>query len=265
MERIARAYLRLFSLVEGPELEPTLAHPQYLAVRAMHQLRPVIAREGIHGKVLDVGAGTGFGYRLLPEGVSYVPTDLPTGRDHMDRAITRRGIAPVKACSVYDISYDDQSFDACLALNLFEHLEAPREALAEIKRVLKPGGQLVIETPFAYPVHGYPVDYNRWTEQGLARLLRDNGFEPTTCLVLGRSVHAIALAINIYLKEGLYLRGYCPSKLRALLFLVLRPLLTVVFATVNVLALSLGLLDRSHTFPCLIGCIAKKQPSTNPG
>ncbi len=67
---------------------------------------------------------------------------------------------------------------ACDAL--LEHVEEPDAVVAEIWRVLKPGGNARAVVPFCHPWHGYPSDYHRFTQDGLAHLF--GSFE---CVSLG--------------------------------------------------------------------------------
>ena len=53
---------------------------------------------------------------------------------------------------------------------------APERVIAEIARVLAPGGYLHLVTPFCHPFHEYPKDYRRYTLDGLKELA--GGFEP---------------------------------------------------------------------------------------
>ena len=48
---------------------------------------------------------------------------------------------------IYKLTFGDNLFDACLLMETIEHLEEPAPALAEIRRVIKPGGLLYISFP----------------------------------------------------------------------------------------------------------------------
>ena len=59
---------------------------------------------------------------------------------------------------------------------VLEHVRRPERVMAEIARVLAPGGYLHLVTPFCHPFHAYPKDYRRYTLDGLKELA--GGFEP---------------------------------------------------------------------------------------
>jgi SAM-dependent methyltransferase len=65
------------------------------------------------------------------------------------------------------LPFADAAFDAVVTFNTFEHLSDPDRAAAEIYRVLKPGGRLVLHTAFLQPVHEAPHHYYNTTEYGL--------------------------------------------------------------------------------------------------
>lgn len=73
----------------------------------------------------------------------------------------------------HDLPFASDSFDVVLANNVIEHLRDPAGGVAEMRRVLKPGGELLFTIPFLYPIHESPHDYTRFTVHGLRRLFRD--------------------------------------------------------------------------------------------
>jgi SAM-dependent methyltransferase len=57
--------------------------------------------------------------------------------------------------------------------NVLEHMRNPAAAVSEMYRLLEIGGIAYIATPFVYPFHSSPNDYQRWTREGYSELLRD--------------------------------------------------------------------------------------------
>lgn len=66
-------------------------------------------------------------------------------------------------------------FSGILCSEVLEHVRRPWEALPRLRACLRPGGWLVVTTLFAFPEHGFPDDYFRYTRSGLAVLLDDAG------------------------------------------------------------------------------------------
>lgn len=67
------------------------------------------------------------------------------------------------------LPFADGVFDAVLAINAFEHYHDPDQAVAEILRVLKPGGKVFIHTAFLQPLHEPPWHFFNCTKFGLLR------------------------------------------------------------------------------------------------
>jgi ubiquinone/menaquinone biosynthesis C-methylase UbiE/glycosyltransferase involved in cell wall biosynthesis len=80
------------------------------------------------------------------------------------------------------LPFADGVFDAVLAINAFEHYHNPDKAVAEILRVLRPGGKVFIHTAFMQPLHEPPWHFFNCTKFGLLRW-----FEPFETVEIGVS------------------------------------------------------------------------------
>ena len=72
--------------------------------------------------------------------------------------------------SVSEMDFKDNKFDVVFIYEVLEHVERPFEASNELFRVLKPGGTLLLSTPFIFGIHDAPYDYWRFTKYGLKNL-----------------------------------------------------------------------------------------------
>ena len=68
-----------------------------------------------------------------------------------------------------------ESFDYVISMSMLEHTQRPWCVMAEIGKVLKPGGYLYLSVPWIYPLHGEPHDYWRFSVPCLSKLARDAG------------------------------------------------------------------------------------------
>lgn len=79
-------------------------------------------------------------------------------------------------CDICAMPMPDDFFDAIICTQVLEHIKTPHKAIDEIFRVLKPGGRLLLTTPFFYEEHLIPYDYFRFTQFGLKSLFEASGF-----------------------------------------------------------------------------------------
>jgi len=67
----------------------------------------------------------------------------------------------------------DNSVDCVVTVSTLEHVHYPHKVVAEIHRILKPGGFVHINVPFMFPFHADPDDYYRFSYRGIDILCAD--------------------------------------------------------------------------------------------
>jgi SAM-dependent methyltransferase len=119
-------------------------------------------------RVLDAGAGEAP-YRELLAHCEHVTQDWP-GTVHAGAR------ASAIVADLHDLPVEDASFGAVLCTEVLEHVAEPHRVLAELHRVLAPGGPLLLTVPFVIELHEEPHDHFRYTSHGLRGLLERAGF-----------------------------------------------------------------------------------------
>ena len=95
---------------------------------------------------------------------------------------------------------ESSSIDVINAIELFEHVKKIDEGLGECYRVLKPGGILIISTPFLFPIHADPFDYQRWTNHKWRMELERIGFKIDNIHIMGLYYTHLAEMLKFKLK-----------------------------------------------------------------
>lgn len=112
----------------------------------------------LRGHVLDAGSGSRRYDHWFAAEITAIDLQGDPGRG-------------IVSADVNALPFPDAAFDGVLAIELFEYLTTPERAIGQLRRVLKPGGRLILTTPLMYRSHG---DQLRYTEKYLRdTLLRD--------------------------------------------------------------------------------------------
>ncbi len=113
------------------------------------------------GPVLDLGGGAGTYARVMPSSTLRLDLRSLPGVDIVADA--------------HYLPFADESFGSIVCAEVLEHLENPRQAVSEMKRILRPGGKVILTARFIFPIHNRPHDFYRFTRYGLEKLF--SGFE----------------------------------------------------------------------------------------
>jgi SAM-dependent methyltransferase len=202
---------------------PAITDPGALALRPLaRSVAGAVARDlapaGEDQAVLDVGCGVKpYLPYFAPVAAEYVGLDVEPG-PHVDV------VSPAET-----LPFEDERFHAVLSTQTLEHVADPARVVREAHRVMKPGGVLVLSTHGTAAYHPCPTDLWRWTQEGLEKLIRDNGEWTSLRLeATGGTAACFGYLLGFYVNGALQRRWTAPLR-KALLAAI---------------CLTFGLLDR---------------------
>ncbi len=102
------------------------------------------AAKRISSRVLEIGTGSGYGVEIIaPHATHFTTIDKHTAAAE---AITCENVEFI-AATVPPLPFEDESFDCVISFQVIEHIKDDRSFVAEVQRVLRPGGIFVVSTP----------------------------------------------------------------------------------------------------------------------
>jgi SAM-dependent methyltransferase len=149
------------------------------------------------GRLLDVGCGEKpYEHIFRPFVDSYVGVEFAETYSQ-----TSASSKPGKADFVYDgktLPFEDDAFDTILSIQVLEHTPTPGNLLAEMARVMKADGLLILTAPFCFRLHEEPHDYYRYSPHALRFLCEEAGLDVTHLAARGGLFSVVGHKLNSY-------------------------------------------------------------------
>ena len=181
----------------------------------------VLSREipQFRGTVIDIGCGNcPFEYLVDKQKAQYIGVDVADA-DKWDYENSK-----IVTYDGKNLPFATNSVDHFICTEVLEHVPDPHDLIADMHRVLKPGGSGIVTIPWSARFHYKPYDYHRYTPSTLTTLFA--AFSTVTILNRGTDISAIVnKSIVLYL-------GNLTTLTQSLLWLPIKILLLILFAPV---------------------------------
>lgn len=211
----------------------------------VHRIHDAALAEALQKYASGVLADIGCGQK------PYAPlvASLTTTHLGIDHPATLHNTA---AIDIYGTAYATglaaESVDTVMSTFVWEHLEEPQQALREAWRILRPGGHIILSAPLFWHLHEQPRDFYRYTRYGWEHMLTATGFEVV-------AIRPLAGFVVTFGQEMVY-------PLQRLRRGPLKPIITLLQATIQGIAYSLNKFDRSFGFTWAYLVVAQKPGGT---
>ena len=240
LSRFGRVYQHIYGVMCGQSPHERPWHFQWLSTLYLYRrLLQLLPNYG--GRVLDVGCGDKPYQTWLGEVSEYVGLDVVPG-PMVDVVVKQDEIWPLP----------DQHYDMLLSTQVIEHADSLEFALAQMSRVLKTGGTIILSFPFLYNVHGAPHDYRRFTHHGAAKLLP--GYQILHLETQGGIGSTLVILFLNWIDTALSL-----TPATKLLKGVLLPVFIPLSLVLNLFGLAMDRLDRTRMFYSNVLLVARKR------
>jgi SAM-dependent methyltransferase len=110
----------------------------------------------------------------------------------VDNCDIHTSIPGAMLCDLTQIPRPDSSYDSILCNAVLEHVPQPEAVMLELRRLLKPAGHVAISVPFLQPFHPTPLDFRRYTREGVLQLAERTGFR----VIEMHPVHSLAQTLG---------------------------------------------------------------------
>jgi SAM-dependent methyltransferase len=163
-------------------------------------LEGAIARLGLPASARILDAGCGSGRNML----ELARLGTATGIELSDESVAlarKRDVGEVVAGSVLEMPFPDDSFDFAVSLDVIEHLEDDLAALCELRRVLAPGGTLLLTVPAYQWLWSHHDEINehhrRYTRRSLQRVAEQAGWKQVRTTYFNSLLLPVAIVLRV--------------------------------------------------------------------
>ncbi len=130
--------------------------PEEIAARGLGYTEQQLAwmlrrRKPDGGKLLDLGCGFGAVLAEMAQHSEWTLHGVEIGEKAVAHARARVPSATIQEGTVDDVDFAPESFDCILMITVLEHVKDPKAVLARVMGWLKPGGVLMVQTPYVEP------------------------------------------------------------------------------------------------------------------
>jgi len=193
MQRLRRFYLKEMFI---PSFLGIFINPMYFLRNGIKK-GVLLNSKYLNGRLLDFGCGN-KPYMELIDVQEYIGLEI----ENDNSSQTDKNIE-----AYYDgktIPFADNYFDSILSSEVFEHIFNLEQILMELKRVLKPGGHILITVPFVWEEHSIPYDFARYTSFGIKDLLERSGFSVVTAEKTTNYVETVFQMWGVYIYQSVF-------------------------------------------------------------
>lgn len=138
------------------------------------------------GRLVDLGCGSVPLYQMYRPHVEEI-TCIDWPHSHYDLQFADYFMDLSKS-----LDLTSEYYDTIVSSDVLEHVAEVDVIWSEMTRVCKPGGHIIIGTPFLYPLHDAPYDYWRYTSYNLRRCCEKHGLEVVDLAAYGGVAEVIA-------------------------------------------------------------------------
>ena len=161
------------------ETDPYASCFAYSRSRLDQWLDEMLPAQGEGARLLDLGGGTGHQMAELRER-GFEVTGVDGSAEMLEHARANNPQAEIHQADVGELPLPDASFDYLLSIEVLRYLEAPERAVAEMARVLRPGGMALVTATPLLNLNGYAVVNRAAVALPVRRLTRLRQFFVTT-------------------------------------------------------------------------------------